>query len=161
MNEKIYFFHFAGVPSHICSPSKQPPSVSYTNGHITIAKPPCHSEYDVTSERTPLLGGGNSKGNNHVTGRINGTGKPFFNRTRLISDSYDSDNTVYESYETEQESDSAPLIEERPEMQRQSKKARPSLVRVLFRQFGATMAVCMLQRLLSDVMLVSCPLLLG
>ncbi|XP_076446135.1 multidrug resistance-associated protein 1-like isoform X2 [Babylonia areolata] len=38
---------------------------------------------------------------------------------------------------------------------------RPSLVRVLLRQFGATMAVFVAQRLVSDAFLVSCPLILG
>ncbi|KAL8569303.1 hypothetical protein ACOMHN_024251 [Nucella lapillus] len=44
---------------------------------------------------------------------------------------------------------------------RHGRSARPSLLRVLFRQFGGTMGVFFLQRLASDAFLICCPLILG
>ena len=126
----------------------------YSNGHAMSQHRHSH---DVTSERVPLLGN-NGHPLNHAPSWPNGMGDSAAASTKRHR--YDSDDTPCESDESERGGVSFEG-EESKRRRGQSSQARPSLVRVLVRQFGGTIAVCLIQRLVADLGLIVSPLILG
>ena len=138
--------------------NKQRSAVSYSSGRETNHRR--HSN-GVTSECIPLIGD-NDHTSTHLVPWVNRLGDSVAsNKRHLISISCDSDDTLEGSDEKEESYVS--LRREKPGARRsgQSDRARPSLLRVLVRQFGGSIAVFLVQRLVSDSTLIISPLLLG
>ena len=134
-------------------------TVRYSSGRETNHRR--HSN-DVTSECIPLIGDDDHT-STHVVPWVNrlGDSSVASNKRHQISMSCDSDDTLEGSDEKEESYES--LRRKKPGARRsgQSDRARPSLLRVLVRQFGGSIAVFLFLRLVSDSTLIICPLLLG
>ena len=152
----ITFFFFFFYCSRI---NKQRSTVRYSSGRKTNHRR--HSN-DVTSECIPLIGDDDHT-STHVVPWVNRLGDSSVagNKRHQISMSCDSDDTLEGSDEKEESYES--LRRKKPGARRSghSDPARPSLLRVLVRQFGGSIAVFLVLRLVSDSTLIICPLLLG
>ena len=139
--------------------NKQRSTVRYSSGRETNHR--SHSN-DVTSECIPLIGDDDHT-STHVVPWVNrlGDSSVASNKRHQISMSCDSDDTLEGSDENDESYES--LRRKKPGARRsgQSDRARPSLLRVLVRQFGGSIAVFLVLKLVSDSTLIICPLLLG
>ena len=171
---KYFFFFFFLLQSVVCCSflllpitfffncsriNKQRSTVRYSSGRETNHRR--HSN-DVTSECIPLIGDDDHT-STHVVPWVNrlGDSSVASNKRHQISMSCDSDDTLEGSDENDESYES--LQKKKPGARRsgQSDRARPSLLRVLVRQFGGSIAVFLVLRLVSDSTLIICPLLLG